>query len=186
MSPAIYLCGIHISKNGLLVTGVHHFLLSSSLPDRFWSHRLPRWWSLLTMTCTDQPQAETHSEKTRTPSFGEKYGTANIKVVENVAFADALARAQVRPWTKRMFQLYAICFIATLNSCINGYDGSLMSAINAMKPYQKQFGTKTTGAQTGFIFAIYTVGNLAGAFVSGPVTVSIPISHYAWRSVELC
>jgi len=39
-----------------------------------------------------------------------------------------------------------------------------------MEPYQKQFGTKTTGAQTGFIFAIYTVGNLAGAFVSGPVT----------------
>jgi hypothetical protein len=138
------------------------------------------------MASTDQPHAEIHGEKASNPSFSEKYGATNIKVVENVAFADALARAHVRPWTKRMFQLYAVCLIATLNSCINGYDGSLMGAINAMKPYQKQFGTKTTGAQTGFIFAIYTVGNLVGAFVSGPVTVSIPISYYAWRPVELC
>ncbi|KAF8543136.1 general substrate transporter [Trichophaea hybrida] len=69
-----------------------------------------------------------------------------------------------------MLQLYFFCFIATLNSCINGYDGSLMGAINAMKSYEKQFGMKTTGASTGFVFAIYTLGNICGSFFAGPLT----------------
>ncbi len=43
-----------------------------------------------------------------------------IAVVENIALAEAIAKSNVRPWTKRMFQLYCFCFVATLNSCING------------------------------------------------------------------
>jgi len=86
-------------------------------------------------------------------SFNEKGSplslqlTKNQQIVEvdNVAFADAKAKSNVRPYSKRMLQLYFFCFIATLNSCINGYDGSLMGSINAMKSYQKQFGMVTTG-----------------------------------------
>ncbi|KAI5837878.1 general substrate transporter [Morchella snyderi] len=69
-----------------------------------------------------------------------------------------------------MIQMYGLCLLATLNACINGYDGSLMGSINAMKPYQKQFGMTTTGESTGFVFAIYTVGNICGSFVAGPLT----------------
>lgn len=98
-----------------------------------------------------------------------------VAVVDNVAFADAMTKAKPNPWTKRMFQLYAICFIATLNSCINGYDGSLMGAINAMPSYQKQFDMKPTGAATGFVFAIYTIGNICGSFVAGPLTVGVSL-----------
>jgi len=101
-------------------------------------------------------------------------GERNVQIVENVAFANAVAKSPVRMFSRRMLQLYFFCFIATMNSCINGYDGSLMGAINAMKPYQKQFGMKTTGESTGFVFAIYTVGNIAGSFVAGPLTVSRP------------
>jgi len=101
-----------------------------------------------------------------------KRTSGQVVVVDNVAFADAVSKSNVRPFSKRMLQLYCFCFVATLNSCINGYDGSLMGAINAMKPYQKQFGMTTTGASTGFVFAIYTVGNLVGSFVAGPLTVS--------------
>lgn len=57
--------------------------------------------------------------------------------VRNVGLADALAQAKPSPWTKRMFKLYGFLFIAFLNSCINGYDGSLMGGINAMLTYQK-------------------------------------------------
>lgn len=101
----------------------------------------------------------------------EKVPAGTVKVVDNVAFADAVSKAKTSPWTKRMMQLYFICLIGTLNSCINGYDGSLMSAINAMKPYQDKFDMIPTGAHTGFVFAIYTIGNLAGSFVAGPLTV---------------
>jgi MFS family permease len=62
--------------------------------------------------------------------------------------------------------------IGSLNSCINGYDGSLMSGINAMKQYREYFGFPidegTPG--TGIVYAIYTVGNLVGSFAAGPAT----------------
>jgi hypothetical protein len=86
---------------------------------------------------------------------GEHHKTA-VTTVSPVVLASVLEITPVRPWTRRMFVLYAICLLAALNSCINGYDGSLMSAINAMKPYQTQFNMKATGAATGFVFAIYS------------------------------
>jgi sugar porter (SP) family MFS transporter len=69
-------------------------------------------------------------------------------------------------------QLYLCLFIATLNSCINGYDGSLMGAINSYEQYREYFGfdvDKGTPA-TGIVYAIYTIGNLVGSFVAGPAT----------------
>lgn len=44
------------------------------------------------------------------------------------------------PWSKSMFRLYGVLAIAYLCGCLNGFDGSLMGAINAMKPYQNYFG----------------------------------------------
>lgn len=104
------------------------------------------------------------------PGSEERDSFPNPGGHEKVAFTDVVKKAKVNPWTRRMFQMYGLCLLATFNSCINGYDGSLMGAINAMKPYQQQFGMKTTGASTGFVFAIYTVGNLCGSFVAGPLT----------------
>lgn len=45
-----------------------------------------------------------------------------------------------------------------------------MNAINGMEPYQRTFESGRLGSTTGIIFAIYTVGNMVGSFVSGPVT----------------
>lgn len=63
----------------------------------------------------------------------------NGKTVEasSVGLAEALKQANPSPWTRRLFKLYFFLFIAFLNSCINGYDGSLMSGINAMEYYQR-------------------------------------------------
>lgn len=52
---------------------------------------------------------------------------------------------------------------------VNGYDGSLMGAINAMDQFHDRFGTKNTGGRIGFVFAIYTIGNIVGSFGAGPV-----------------
>lgn len=69
-------------------------------------------------------------------------------------------------------QLYLCLLIATINSCINGYDGSLMGAINSYPQYRKYFNFdehKGTPA-TGIVYAIYTIGNLVGSFFAGPAT----------------
>ena len=47
---------------------------------------------------------------------------------------------------------------------MNGFDGSLMGSINAMKPYHAYFHVGEQGGGTGIVFAIYAVGNLVGAF----------------------
>jgi sugar porter (SP) family MFS transporter len=62
--------------------------------------------------------------------------------------------------------------IATLNSCINGYDGSLMGAINSYPQYREYFGFDINEGTpgTGIVYAIYTIGNLAGSFAAGPAT----------------
>ncbi|KAH7126989.1 general substrate transporter [Dendryphion nanum] len=98
--------------------------------------------------------------------------STEIRQVQNVALADATAKAGVSAWTPSMFKLYGILLIATLNSCINGYDGSLMGAINEYEQYKGYFGfpkDKGTPA-TGIVYAIYTIGNLVGSFFAGPAT----------------
>jgi hypothetical protein len=83
-----------------------------------------------------------HKEGVHTTIQGRRSSvhTAEIRQVQNVALADATAKAGVSPWTKAMFKLYLCLFIATLNSCINGYDGSLMGAINEYEQYRTYFG----------------------------------------------
>lgn len=69
-------------------------------------------------------------------------------------------------------QLYWCIAVATLNSCINGYDGSLMGSINQYPQYRSYFGFDPTGGtpSTGIVYAIYTIGNIVGSFAAGPFT----------------
>jgi MFS family permease len=71
-----------------------------------------------------------------------------------------------------MLQLYAIMGIGYLVSTMNGFDSSLMGAINAMKSYQETFGLSGAGSSTGIIFIIYNLGQIAafpfcGLFADG-------------------
>ncbi|KAG8885012.1 hypothetical protein FRB97_002519 [Tulasnella sp. 331] len=96
----------------------------------------------------------------------------DVKVVENVqnaAFAAAVKQSNLSPWTARSFTLFCCMFISFLCSCANGYDGSLMTAINAMPYYQAKFNPGTLGSSTGLIFSIYTVGGIVGPWVAGPI-----------------
>ncbi|EOD52415.1 putative mfs lactose protein [Neofusicoccum parvum] len=92
--------------------------------------------------------------------------------VANVAFASAEAKAKVFPWTKRMFLLYLCLLVATVNSVINGYDGTLMSSINSYPQYREYFGFDPVNGTptTGLVYAIYQIGNLVGSFAAGPAT----------------
>ncbi|KAF2795406.1 general substrate transporter [Melanomma pulvis-pyrius CBS 109.77] len=106
-------------------------------------------------------------------STAERRGSVTeIRQVQNVALADATAKAGVSPWTPAMFKLYLCLLVATLNSCINGYDGSLMGAINSYPQYRTYFGFDISAGTpgTGIVYAIYTIGNLVGSFAAGPAT----------------
>lgn len=60
-----------------------------------------------------------------------------------------------------MIHLYGIMGIGYLVSTMNGFDSSLMGAINAMKTYQDTFGLTGEGSSAGIIFIIYNLGQIA-------------------------
>jgi hypothetical protein len=75
----------------------------------------------------------------------KEVGASHIHDIDNSS-SDAILLAteadttEYSPWTGAMFRLYGVLAIAYLCGCLNGFDGSLMGAINAMKPYQNYYG----------------------------------------------
>lgn len=62
--------------------------------------------------------------------------------VNNAAqIAKRAAEIKYNPWTKSMFRLYGCLLVAYFCGCLNGYDGSLMGGLNAMKSYQSYYHT---------------------------------------------
>ncbi|KAF9057903.1 general substrate transporter [Panaeolus papilionaceus] len=107
--------------------------------------------------------------------------TANLKVlkVENVDYALALSTGpQLKPTSKRSLQLFAILLVAFMGSLSNGFDGSVMSAVNGMEQYLSFFGISGidsgggVGSTTAIIFGIYSIGSIAGVFIAGPIADS--------------
>ncbi|KEY69461.1 hypothetical protein S7711_02002 [Stachybotrys chartarum IBT 7711] len=90
----------------------------------------------------------------------------------SVALASAVAAQKPDPWSRNMFKLYAIMGIGYLVSTMNGFDSSLMGAINAMDAYQETFGLDGAGSTTGIVFITYNLGQIAafpfcGLFADG-------------------
>ncbi|KAJ5906592.1 Lactose permease [Penicillium subrubescens] len=79
----------------------------------------------------------------------------------SVALSAAVAAQPPKLLSRNMIKLYAIMGIGYLVSTMNGFDSSLMGAINAMKPYQDSFGLTGAGSSTGLIFIIYNLGQIA-------------------------
>ncbi|RYP50857.1 hypothetical protein DL768_003692 [Monosporascus sp. mg162] len=79
----------------------------------------------------------------------------------SVALAAAVAEQKPRLLSPSMIKLYMIMGIGYLVSTMNGFDSSLMGAINAMEPYQETFGLSGAGSTTGIIFIIYNLGQIA-------------------------
>lgn len=81
--------------------------------------------------------------------------------VASVALAAAVEAQKPNLLSRNMIQLYAIMGIGYLVSTMNGFDSSLMGAINAMDSYQATFGLTGKGSSTGIIFIIYNLGQIA-------------------------
>lgn len=85
------------------------------------------------------------------------------KIVHNAALFAAIQESNINPRSKESFQLYFCIFIAFCCACANGYDGSLMTSIIAMKSFQTVFDTGDVGPKVSLIFSLYTVGAMVGA-----------------------
>lgn len=74
--------------------------------------------------------------------------------VESVALADAIAKDNPDYRSKSQMKLYAMMALCVLNGIMNGYDGSVMSAINAMDPFQDRFKIGMAGPLNGATFSM--------------------------------
>ncbi|TFY66537.1 hypothetical protein EVG20_g4562 [Dentipellis fragilis] len=90
-----------------------------------------------------------------------------IKVTNNADYAAAVEQGHINPFTWSAFVLYMCASVAFLCSCGNGYDGSLMTAINGMPFYERRFNQGSLDVSTGLIFSIYTVGQMCGSLFAG-------------------
>ena len=99
-----------------------------------------------------------------TASGFEKKETKEIKA-RNAEFAAAIGENKPNPWGKGYISLYCYCLVLYLCSTMNGYDGSLMGSINSIPRYLHYYNLPLNGSSaTGIIFAIFQVGQMAGAF----------------------
>lgn len=87
--------------------------------------------------------------------------------VESIALANAITKDAPNYKSTSQIKLYAIMGLCVLNGVMNGYDGSVMSAINAMGPFQDRFRIGMAGELNGAVFSIYTVGNILGSLGCG-------------------
>ncbi|KAF4894260.1 Lactose permease [Colletotrichum viniferum] len=114
---------------------------------------------------------EHHIEASTSAVEAEKGDLNNRHVkqvnVQSVALADAIAKDKPDYKSATQMNLYAMMALCVLNGVMNGYDGSVMSAINAMDPFQDRFKIGLTGELNGAVFSIYTVGNIVGSLVCG-------------------
>lgn len=97
--------------------------------------------------------------------------------VMNAEYALALSTGpQLKATSWRSLQLFAIMLVAYMGSLSNGFDGSVMSAVNGMVQYLDFFGIDGSdagggvGTTTAIIFGMYSIGNIAGVVIAGPVT----------------
>ncbi|KAF2501185.1 sugar transporter [Lophium mytilinum] len=79
-------------------------------------------------------------------------------------FAEIIGDNKPNPRGPGYLKLYAFCSLIFLCSTMNGFDTSLMGSINALPNYTKYYNLPTKGnASTGIVFAIFQVGQMAGA-----------------------
>ncbi|KAJ0421150.1 general substrate transporter [Aspergillus carlsbadensis] len=92
-----------------------------------------------------------------------------VAETEEARVAHDALNGKYSPWTGAMIRLYIVLIVPYLCGTLNGFDGSLMGAINAMTSYQDFFDMKSAGSSTGIVFAMYNIGSIPAVFFTGPV-----------------
>ncbi|KAI0161230.1 lactose permease [Xylariaceae sp. FL1272] len=103
--------------------------------------------------------------QTRSPEKGDDASTSIRGGAPNAeTYAAIMATNAPDPRGPGYIKLYLLALTIFLCSTMSGYDSSLMSSINALPNYTEYFGLPESGnASTGIVFAIFQVGQIAGA-----------------------
>lgn len=100
-----------------------------------------------------------------------KEQTIATTVAQNADFAAAKETAHLNPWSRDSMIILAAGFVSYMCAIANGYDGSLMGGITAMPYFASYFpGAASFTKGTGLIFSMYTVGQIFGGLMSGPIS----------------
>ncbi|KAF6815924.1 MFS lactose [Colletotrichum plurivorum] len=95
----------------------------------------------------------------------EDVDVKEVKVL-SVELTDAVAKDRPNYRSRSQITLCIIMLFVTLNGCMNGYDGSVMSSINAMDQFHEFYNVGRTGPTIGLVMAIYTAGQVCGSLFS--------------------
>ncbi|KZS95414.1 general substrate transporter [Sistotremastrum niveocremeum HHB9708] len=118
----------------------------------------------------DEKQGVQLSEKVSNPEHTELPLKPDAKVL-NTAKDSRLAQAllEERPnlLSKNSIKLFCVLFVSYLCSAQNGFDSNTFGGVSALPDFKAQFGTNIAST-TGFLAAIYIIGNVIGSFVAGP------------------
>ncbi|KAJ7109711.1 general substrate transporter [Mycena crocata] len=105
----------------------------------------------------------TENEKTASDTQIEevkyKRGLRRTPAEQKAALDAALAvDPGVSRWSARAY-FFRFTFLSSSSFCAgdSGFDGTVMSGINAMHQYQSYFGMSGSGSKTGIVFGIFTV-----------------------------
>ncbi|KAG6832173.1 hypothetical protein H0H92_004904 [Tricholoma furcatifolium] len=120
--------------------------------------------------------AETEKQQVKEEDVVISTKDTRIIEVQNADFALALSTGpQLSAFDPRSLQLFAILLVSFMGSLSNGFDGSVMSAVNGMEQYLTYFGISGldagggVGTKTAIIFGIYSIGSIVGVLIAGPV-----------------
>ncbi|KAJ6579663.1 general substrate transporter [Mycena vulgaris] len=122
------------------------------------------------MSSPTYDEKKSFEDDVKSGSDGAQTSPVAIAEVYNPALKAAIVKSDLNGWSRRSFMLYFIVMIGFLNAVSSGFDGSLMSGINAMPQYLNYFDYASVGKSTGIVFMIYVSGNCAGALIAGPAT----------------
>ncbi|GKT46095.1 lactose permease [Colletotrichum spaethianum] len=126
----------------------------------------------------------------------EKRDLASSDAVEDVSptviaavaaheIANEVEGGKYSPWTKSMFHLYGVLFVAYCCGALNGYDGSLMGSLNGMESYQRTFDMYNVGSVCAIAFTGPVndlLGRRWGMFTGAVLIITIGLQATLFRS----
>ncbi|KAF5363898.1 hypothetical protein D9756_000210 [Leucocoprinus leucothites] len=124
---------------------------------------------------SERENAPDKAEHTDSEHAQDNIDGAKFMEVMNAEYALALSTGpQLKATSWRSIQLFLIMLVAYMGSLSNGFDGSVMSAVNGMLQYLDYFGIDGAdagggvGTTTAIIFGMYSIGSIVGVVVAGP------------------
>lgn len=76
---------------------------------------------------------------------------------------EIIKESKPNPWGSGMVKMYLCFALVYLGATMSGFDGALISSINALETFHKFYGLEGAVTGTGLMFSIFNIGQLVGA-----------------------